>query len=80
MFRKELFYTSHLRAFYVKLFLKIDEKDLQDSSGKYFEAANDVAICLPMLEMSHTKIRYISEITYAYSSNTGNNNHIVRKI
>lgn len=47
------FFTSHLRAFYTKLFLNIEEEDLQDNKGTYFIAANDVAICLPILEQSH---------------------------
>jgi hypothetical protein len=48
-YRDYLFLTSHLRAFYTKLFLRIREEDLKDMSGKYYEAANDVAICLPIL-------------------------------
>lgn len=76
--RGQLFVTSHLRAFYVSLFLRIKEKDLQDSRGRYFQAANDVAMCIPMLEMSGDRVRYIPEITYSYESNTGNNNHLIR--
>lgn len=67
-----------MRAFYTKLFLNIKEEDLKDISGKYYSAANDVAICLPILEMSHRRVFYLPEITYGYNSNTGNNNHIIR--
>lgn len=48
-YRDYLFLTSHLRAFYTKLFLRIREDDLKDMAGNYYEAANDVAICLPIL-------------------------------
>ena len=47
-------------------------------SGRYFQAANDVAMCIPMLEMSGDRIAYIPEVTYAYESNTGSNNHLIR--
>ena len=52
-YRTYPFVTSHLRAFYTALFLNIKEKDLQDAKGEYLKAANDVAICIPILEMSH---------------------------
>jgi hypothetical protein len=38
-----------LRAFYTKLFTMIDEKDLKDDNGKWFRAANDVAMYMPMM-------------------------------
>lgn len=70
--------TSHLRAFYTKLFLNIREEDLQDGSGEYLRAANDVAICIPILEQAHERVGYLPEITYFYNSNTGLNNHQIR--
>jgi hypothetical protein len=73
-----MFSTSHLRAFYTSLFLKIKEEDLKNDAGSYFQAANDIAICMPILEMSSERVKYVPEITYAYNSNTGNNNHVVR--
>ncbi len=48
-FRRYPFVTSHLRAFYTQLFLNIKEEDLKDEEGDYLQAANDVAICLPIL-------------------------------
>ena len=41
-----------MRAFYTRLFQLVKEEDLKDNNGEYFKAANDVAICLPILEMS----------------------------
>jgi glycosyltransferase involved in cell wall biosynthesis len=77
-YRKYPFVTSHLRAFYTQLFLNIREEDLQDSKGNYLRAANDVAICIPILEQAHEKVAYIKELTYYYNSNTGQNNHQLR--
>jgi len=77
-YRKYPFVTSHLRAFYTKLFLNVKEKDLRDENGEYFKAANDVAICLPILEQAHERVAYIPEVTYYYNSNTGLNNHALR--
>ncbi len=51
-FRKYPFVTSHLRAFYTQLFRNIREEDLRDAKGEYFSAANDVAICMPILEQT----------------------------
>ena len=72
------FVTSHLRAFYTQLFLNIREPDLKDNEGHYLKAANDVAICIPILEMSHERVKYLPQLTYYYNSNTGQNNHQVR--
>jgi hypothetical protein len=77
-YRSYPFVTSHLRAFYTQLFLNIKEDDLKDDKGEYLKAANDVAICIPILEMSHERVFYLPELTYYYNSNTGQNNHQLR--
>jgi hypothetical protein len=51
-FRKYPFVTSHLRAFYTQLFRNIREEDLRNAEGEYLSAANDVAICMPILEQA----------------------------
>lgn len=43
------FSFSHPRFFYCKLLHLIDPLDLQDSNGKYFSTATDVALYLPIL-------------------------------
>jgi hypothetical protein len=59
--------TSHVRTFYAALFHKIKKEDLM-KDGKFFEITYDVAIMLPMLEMSSPNhIRYIDEINYLYN-------------
>ena len=75
LFRKALFIISHLRVFYTKLITLIDENDFKDRNGQWLRAANDVAIYMPMMEMSRRKLTYIREISYYYNSNTGLNNH-----
>ena len=77
-YRSYPFVTSHLRAFYTQLFRNIKEKDLKDDKGQYLRAANDVAICVPILEMSHKRVKYLPELTYSYNANTGLNNHKLR--
>lgn len=77
-FRRYPFITSHLRAFYTKLFLNIRQEDLKDKEGNYFKASNDVAICLPILEQAQERIGYLPEVTYSYNSDTGLNNHQIR--
>ena len=41
-------------------------------------AANDVAIYMPIMEMAHTKIAYVPEVSYLYNANTGLNNHFTK--
>ena len=77
-YRSYPFVTSHLRAFYTQLFVNINETDLLDQHGAYLKAANDVAICIPILQMSHQRVYYLPELTYYYNSNTGQNNHQLR--
>ena len=68
-YRTYPFVTSHLRAFYTQLFLNIKEEDLKDERGEYLKAANDVAICIPVLEQAHKHVEYVPEVTYFYNSN-----------
>lgn len=51
-YRRYPFVTSHLRAFFTQLFLNVNEEDLLNSKGEYLKAANDVAICIPILEQA----------------------------
>jgi len=60
------------------LFRNIKDEDLRDEYGKYYSAANDVAICIPVLEQAHKRVRYLPELTYFYNDNTGSNNHFIR--
>lgn len=77
-YRKSGFVISHLRAFYTKLFASVKIEDLQDEDHNWFRAANDVAMYMPILEMTHTRLTYCPELSYLYNSNTGLNNHRVK--
>ena len=48
-YRSYHFVTSHLRAFYSQLLRNVRDGDLRDERGRYFMAATDVAVCLPVL-------------------------------
>lgn len=69
------FSISHLRTCRNQLMRNIREEDLKDSNGEYFQAANDVAMYLPILEQAHLKVVYLPEVTYLYNDRTGSNNH-----
>lgn len=70
----DIFPASHLRTFYVDLYWKIKKRDLKDTRGQYFYAANDFAIMMPVLEMAGDKFEYLPELTYVYDAGTGYNN------
>ncbi len=74
-FRKSGFVISHLRVFYTKLLALVKEDDLKDEDKHWFRAANDVAMYMPILEMTHRRVIYCPELSYLYNSNTGLNNH-----
>ena len=78
-YRTSALVISHLRTFYTKLFTLIKVEDLKDEEGNWFRASNDVAMYIPILEMSHTRVIYVPEISYLYNSNTGLNNHQVKQ-
>ena len=52
----------------------IDNDDLNNVSGDFFETAYDQAIMLPLLEMSGNRAKYIPEILSVY--NVGNPNAV----
>ena len=43
------FITSHLKTFFVDLFMKIPVEQLKDYDGTFFGGASDVAMMMPML-------------------------------
>lgn len=43
------FPVSHLKAFYTKLWRKVLHEDLLDQNGKYFDAAQDLAVIFPIV-------------------------------
>lgn len=66
--RKQCFKTSHLRTFYAGLFKKIARKDFLDDKHKFHAMACDVAMMIPMIEMSGlTRCKFITDVLYIYN-------------
>lgn len=68
-YRKGPFYYMHPRTFKGWLFKLVKLEDLISTSvdgfiGDFFPASNDLAMYIPMVEMAHTKIRFIKKILY----------------
>jgi glycosyltransferase involved in cell wall biosynthesis len=66
---------SHLRTFRAHLIPHVKEEDMKDSSGNWFSSAGDVAVFLPILELSSKqRVKYISEDLVYYRIHD-NNDH-----
>jgi ribosomal protein S20 len=60
--------TSHIRTYRRHLWMKVEENDLKDQYGNYFNTAGDLAIMYPMIEMAGIKrIKFIEDILYLYN-------------
>ena len=66
-FRRAQWRASHLRTFSASLFKKIKKEDFYDPEGKWLDMAWDLAIMLPILEMSGNRHRFIPDILYVYN-------------
>ncbi len=67
--RHEKWQYSHLRTFYAGLFKKIRLEDLIEE-GKFYTAAWDLAIMLPMMEMAREHVYFTPEVSYVYNYET----------
>ena len=66
-YREDSWRASHLRSFKYKLWKELDDEDLKNKKGKYYEMAYDQAIMLPLLEMAGPKAKYIEQSLYVYN-------------
>jgi len=68
-YRHNVFPYSHLKTYKAFLVDKITDDDLIDPvTGKYFNAASDFALCMPMVEMAgKSRIFRIDEPVYVYN-------------
>jgi hypothetical protein len=66
-FRDYPFVSSHLRTFYAGLYHRIRPADLQDSDGRFFVTAGDVAQMCALLEMAGSHGRFVPEVLYLYN-------------
>lgn len=72
--------VSHLRTFYAGIFHKIKKDDML-YEGKFYPMAWDVAILVPMLEMSGQHSKFIPQILYVYNwSNPINDDKVNRAL
>jgi hypothetical protein len=75
-----MFYSSHLKSFFVDLFRQIKVEDLQTYDGKFYGGASDTAIMLSMIEMSYPRWKYVPEIVYEYRYDTGQEGMVVNRV
>jgi len=66
--------ATHLRTFYASLFKKIHKTDLM-ISGDFFKMTYDVAMFMPMLEMSGFHHKFIKDVLYNYNDENPINDH-----
>jgi len=68
-YRTHTFPYSHLKTYKAFLLDKITDADLIDpTTGKYFNAAADFALCMPLVEMSgKSRIFRVDEPLYVYN-------------
>ena len=67
-FRQMEWLATAVRTWKKWLWDLVDDKDLRDENGQYFSVVEDLAVMLPMLEMSGTrKARHISEVLMLYN-------------
>jgi glycosyltransferase involved in cell wall biosynthesis len=76
--RKIIFTMSHIRTWKSFLWKKINEEDLKDENGRYWEVAGDLSFMFPMLEMSGLEhYTFMDNINYIYNETNPINDHKV---
>lgn len=79
-FREHSFIFSHLRTFRYKIWKAIEPNQLQDSSGKYYKTAWDLAIMYPLLELTAGQgCKFMEEILYVYNMDNPLNDCIAHR-
>lgn len=62
---------NHARSVSAEVLLQITEEDCKDSEGNWWMTGPDMAVFLPAMEIAGTKIAFIKDCLYAYSSDRG---------
>lgn len=65
-YRKQEWFTSHLRTFYAGLFKRVKKEDMMQD-GKFYTVTWDQAFLFPMLEMANGHFLFIDKILYVYN-------------
>jgi len=77
--RKVDWRASHLRTFKYKVWKHVNFNDLKDNAGVYYKSAWDLAVMMPMLELSGpNRVAYVSEKIYTYNQETPYNDSKMR--
>lgn len=66
-YRSRPWIMSHLRTFKSHLWSSINDEDLRDSDGNYFDVTWDLAHMFPMVEMAGERSCFIPYILYCYN-------------
>jgi glycosyltransferase involved in cell wall biosynthesis len=59
--------ATHPRAFRYGLWRRLSADDLRDRRGRYFRAATDLALFLPMMELAGARVGFVAEPLYGYN-------------
>lgn len=73
-YREDPYQPSHLRTYYAWLFQAISLKDVL-YDGIIFKMTGDLAVSMPMIEMTGGKFKFISEIMCIYNEDNDLNEH-----
>ena len=72
------FTASHIRTWRAFLWRAINEVDLRDENGDYWQWSGDVCFMFPMLEMAGEEhYRFMTDINYVYNETNPINEHKV---
>ena len=76
--RKANFTASHIRTWRAFLWRNINENDLKDENGDYWQWSGDLCFMFPMLEMAGEEhYRFMTDINYVYNAQNPINEHKV---
>jgi len=74
--RNMVFTMSHIRTWKSFLWKKINQYDLKDENGKYWEVAGDLSFMFPMIEMCGLEhYKFMEDVNYIYNETNPLNDH-----
>lgn len=74
-FRKQPWKGTAMRTCKYRVFKHIKHEHILDKTGEYYSMAQDLALFYPVLEMSATRSRYVSDLVYIYNVDTPMNDY-----
>lgn len=70
-YRKHPWVVTHPRAFRYGLFKYLSDNVIKDPNGDYYKCATDMALFLPVLELSGTRTAHNKNVLYVYNDRNG---------